>query len=101
MTEAGVFRGVFSDKRLDNRCDLILADMISRQSCVLHKSMPGQAALTASYRFMNNPQVSFDQIAGKLCSNWLQEGAAILHIQDTSEANFGWHSGAFSVQDAH
>ncbi|HSI89981.1 MAG TPA: IS4 family transposase [Adhaeribacter sp.] len=101
MTGAGLFRGVFSDKRLDYRCTFVLEDIVNRQSCVLHKSMPDPAALAASYRFMNNDQVSHEQIATRVCSNWLQPGAAIINLQDSSEANFGWHSGSFSVQDAH
>lgn len=101
MVEAGVFGGVFSDKRLDSRCDFILADMLCRQSCVLHRSMPDQAGLAASYRFMNNPRVRHEQITERVCGNWPCAGKALLCIQDSSEANFGWHSGAFSVRDAH
>ena len=61
--------------------------------------MPTRAALTGAYRFMNNQQVSYDQIADRLCSNWLEPGISIICAQDSSEANFGWHSDSFSVQD--
>jgi hypothetical protein len=97
----GLFTGVFADKRLDRRCEQIFAQMVSRKSAVLHKSMAGHAALIGAYRFMNHQQVSYEGIRDRLTSCWSAQGKTILCLQDTSEANFCAHSRALKVNDRH
>lgn len=95
----GFFKGVFTDKRLDARCQQVFSEMVSRASAVLHKSMPDRAALVGAYRFMNNRQVRYELIRDRFTSRWESKGKRILCLQDTSEANFAWHSGALKVRD--
>jgi hypothetical protein len=97
----GLFTGVFADKRLDRRCEQIFWQMVSKKSAVLHQSMASKAALTGAYRFMNHQQVNYELIGHRLTSSWPVKGKNILCLQDTSEANFTWHSGALKVNDAH
>lgn len=97
--EGSLFTGVFTDKRLDKRCEQVFSKMVSRKSAILHKSIPERASLTGAYRFMNNREVTYELIRDRLTSSWGVKGKKILCLQDTSEANFGWHSGGLKVND--
>lgn len=97
--EAGQFEGVFVDRRLDERCEQVYRAMLAEKSAVLHRCFPNRSAMIGAYRFMNNHHISYEQVRERLTSNWSCAGKRILCIQDTSEANFTSHSGAFSSKD--
>lgn len=96
---AGIFEGVFGDKRLDARCEQLYTAMVDKQSVVWHQCISNRAALIGAYRFMNNHHVGYEQVREWLVGNWSGAGKRVLCIQDTSEANFSAHSGALSIQD--
>lgn len=98
--EGRLFTGVFKDKRLDTRCEQVFSEMVSSKSAVLHKSIPERASLTGAYRFMNNGKVTYELIRDRLTSSWAVKGKKVLCLQDTSEANFAWHSGGLKANDA-
>ena len=97
--EGDLFTGLFRDKRLDTRCEQVFAQMVSSKSSILHKSIPERASLTGAYRFMNNREVTYELIRERLTSSWEVKGKKIICLQDTSEANFAWHSGVLKVND--
>lgn len=96
---AGIFEGVFGDKRLDERCEQVYGAMVDKKSVVLHQCISNRAAMIGAYRFMNNHHVRYEQVREWLAGNWSCEGKRLICIQDTSEANFSSHSGALSIQD--
>jgi len=96
---AGIFRGVFADKRLDARCEKLYAAMVAKKSVVLHQCIANRAAMIGAYRFMNNQHVRYEQVREWVAGTWNAADKRLLCIQDTSEANFSAHSGALSIQD--
>lgn len=97
--EGSLFTGVFADKRLDKRCEQVFSKMVNRKSAILHKSIPERASLAGAYRFMNNREVTYELIRDRLTTSWGVKGKKILCLQDTSEANFDWHSSVLKVND--
>lgn len=97
--EGRLFTGVFTDKRLDKRCEQVFSKMVSSKSAILHKSIPERASLAGAYRFMDNEKVTYELIRERFTSSWGVKGKKILCLQDTSEANFAWHSGGLKVND--
>ena len=96
---SGLFSGVFADRRLDSRCERVYGAMLETKSSILHRCFVDRAALTGSYRLMNNEQVTYEQVFSGLSRHWSCAGKHLLCLQDTSEANFSSHSGSFSIQD--
>jgi hypothetical protein len=95
-----LFSGVFPDKRLDERCEQVFSEMVNRKSAVFHKSMPNKAALAGAYRFMNHKAVTYELIRDRLTTSWEVKGKSVLCLQDSSEANFAWHSGVDLQQNS-
>lgn len=87
----------FKDKRISNRANAVLANMISSGCSVINRSFTIFAEKIAAYRMFNNPKVTNESIVQSYvnaCSQHVSENAGcnVLCIQDTCEINYESHN---------
>ncbi len=88
------FEGVFSDKRLDKRGNIIGTALISSRSSSIKNITHNEAAQKGFYRFLENERVDESQLIQELTQRCglNVEGRDVLVIQDTSSIGLSKHS---------
>lgn len=88
------FEGIFSDKRLDKRGDIICSAMISSRSSSIKGITKNEADQKGFYRFLENEQVDESNLIKELTQRCglNVKGRNILVIQDTSSIGLSKHS---------
>src|SRR5205085_12687051 len=83
----------FGDKRLDDRGNRFVRDLIIKGTHSVRQLSPGYADQRGNYRFLYNENTSLDAIVGsmsKRCASAVK-GKVVLSIQDTTEVNLYSH----------
>lgn len=78
--------------------------MVNHGSAVINRLNVGYAAQKAIYRIINNKKWNMEEFCHSLykaCCSRCEGVSHVLCIQDTTEFNFGSHSGRIDTEDAH
>ena len=88
------FRGIFPDKRLDKRAEIIASQLISSRTCSVKGSTRSEADQKGFYRFLENEQVDESGLVKELTQRCgiNVKGRDVLVIQDTSSIGLSKHS---------
>jgi len=95
------YAGRFFDKRLEDRGEEIMKQMVEKETAVLNQLSNNRAELVGASRFFNNSSVTEEALikeSAERCKNAVV-GRHVLAIQDTSEVNYESHRGKLSLQD--
>ena len=96
------FKGVFGDKRLDNRAYLIFYSMLAIVEVSIGKLSKKWSEQIAYYRLLNNEKVSekkFTEYITSHCKSSVEGMEHVLVLQDTSEINFTKHKGRIKQKE--
>jgi hypothetical protein len=87
------FAGSFGDKRLDDRGNRFVSDLIIKGTHSVRQLSPGYADQRGNYRFLYNENTSSDAIVGSMSKRCAAavKGKVVLSIQDTTEVNLYSH----------
>ena len=99
-----IFEGVGNDHRVAKRIGSSVELMISHGSAVINRLNVGYAAQKAFYRIINNKKWKMEEFCNSLykeCCRRCEGVSHVLCIQDTTELNYGSHSGRISAEDEH
>ncbi len=95
------FTGLFQDKRLEQRGEKIVNDIVNKETAVLNQFSDDRADLVGASRFFDNDSVTekaLIEAASNRCINSCQN-KHVLALQDTSEINYEKHRGKLSEID--
>jgi hypothetical protein len=90
------YKGLFPDKRLEDRADILSQALLSGRTASIHASTQSETEQKGFYRFLLNERVTEQALIGELtnrCSNNVA-GRDIVSIQDSSSFGFSQHSGS-------
>ena len=88
--ENSIFSGIFGDRRLDNRMEILLESMVNHGSAIINRNSKDKKEKTGAYRMMNNSKLELEKLTSRLrenCTEHLKCGH-VLCIQDTTEVNY-------------
>lgn len=85
----GFYSGISPDKRLDNRMDNVVIDLVHSGSSIINKTVKDHAPKTATYRILSNKRVDYQKVLSgsfRKCAENI-DAEHVLCLQDTTEFN--------------
>lgn len=88
--ENSIFDGIFGDKRLDNRMQVVYRNIVSTGSSIINRNSSNKTEKAGAYRMMNNPKLELSSLIGRLQENCASMSRCnhVLCIEDTTEFNY-------------
>jgi hypothetical protein len=86
----GSYEGLLTDKRIEKRVEISMAEMLHSGTSIINKAMDGLSQKIATYRMLSNRNFNHDDIlqgSFKRCINAI-DVEHVLCIQDTTEFNY-------------
>lgn len=97
----GFYNGIFPDKRLDKRMEIIVSDLVHSGSAIVNKAVAGNTRKIAWYRTLRNTRFDHNDILSgsyRRCADAIDVDH-VLCIQDTTEFNLDHISSKVGKED--
>ena len=95
------YNGVFNDKRIDNRANSLLFDIINSGTVTINRCCLTHSDRIGAYRMLNNRECSEEALSSAMYQSCMDNvrTSHVLCIQDTTEFNYNAHIGRIGTND--